>query len=431
MIWIYRLLFPFVLVALSPYYVMRMRRRGGYAGGFLHRFGHPPRLPPRKPGVRRIWLQAVSVGEMLAVEPILQGLKADGAEVMLTTTTSTGYRLAKDRYRGLVSAIGYFPIDWVPFSARAWSAIDPDMAIVTEGERWPEHLFQARKRSVPVLCINARISVRSFGRLRRVPAAAGFVLRGMTRLLAASALDAGRFRELGFPPERIEVTGNIKLDVSIPLLDEAARTGLRRELGLPGGRLVLLGSSTWPGEEEALVDALRSARGKGTPCSLLLVPRHAERRDEVERLVSGSGFSYHLRSKGPAPGEVDIAVGDTTGELRRMTQLADLVFVGKSLPPHTEGQTPVEAATLGKPVIFGPGMANFRAIELDLLNRGAARRVADTLGLVAAAEALLADEAARKSMAEAAASWCSDNGGGAARTLEAIRREFALRNKAG
>jgi 3-deoxy-D-manno-octulosonic-acid transferase len=253
----------------------------------------------------------------------------------------------------------------------------------------------------------------------------------MTRLLAASALDAGRFRELGFPPERIEVTGNIKLDVSIPLLDEAARTGLRRELGLPGGRLVLLGSSTWPGEEEALVDALRSARGKGTPCSLLLVPRHAERRDEVERLVSGSGFSYHLRSKGPAPGEVDIAVGDTTGELRRMTQLADLVFVGKSLPPHTEGQTPVEAATLGKPVIFGPGMANFRAIELDLLNRGAARRVADTLGLVAAAEALLADEAARKSMAEAAASWCSDNGGGAARTLEAIRREFALRNKAG
>jgi 3-deoxy-D-manno-octulosonic-acid transferase len=260
MIWIYRLLFPFVLVALSPYYVMRMRRRGGYAGGFLHRFGHPPRLPPRKPGVRRIWLQAVSVGEMLAVEPILQGLKADGAEVMLTTTTSTGYRLAKDRYRGLVCAIGYFPIDWVPFSARAWSAIDPDMAIVTEGERWPEHLFQARRRSVPVLCINARISVRSFGRLRRVPAAAGFVLRGMTRLLAASALDAGRFRELGFPPERIEVTGNIKLDVSIPLLDEAARTGLRRELGLPGGRLVLLGSSTWPGEEEALVDALRSAR---------------------------------------------------------------------------------------------------------------------------------------------------------------------------
>ena len=95
---------------------------------------------------------------MLAVEPILQGLKADGAEVMLTTTTSTGYRLAKDRYRGLVCAIGYFPIDWVPFSARAWSAIDPDMAIVTEGERWPEHLFQARRRSVPVLCINARIS---------------------------------------------------------------------------------------------------------------------------------------------------------------------------------------------------------------------------------------------------------------------------------
>ena len=139
MIWVYRLLFPFALLASSPYYLVRMRRRGGYAGGFLHRLGMLPALPARRAGVRRVWLQAVSVGEMLAVEPILRALNEDGTEVVLTTTTSTGYRLAVDRYSDLVCAVAYFPIDWLPFSSRAWKAIDPDLAVVTEGERWPEH----------------------------------------------------------------------------------------------------------------------------------------------------------------------------------------------------------------------------------------------------------------------------------------------------
>jgi 3-deoxy-D-manno-octulosonic-acid transferase len=421
MIWIYRLLFPFALLVLSPYYLMRMRRRGGYGSGFRHRFGLFPALPARRPGVRRVWLQAVSVGEMLAVEPILRALKADGTEIVLTTTTSTGYRLAMDRNLALVCGVAYFPIDWMPFSSRAWDAVSPDLALLTEGERWPEHMRQAARRGVPVLCINARLSDRSFGRLRAFPAAARFVLGGITRLLAASAQDAERFRELGFPPERITVTGNIKLDVDIPRMGDAARADLRRELGLPAGRLVLLGSSTWPGEERALVDALVLARARGVACSLLIVPRHAERRGEIEKLLGSTGLSYHLRSRGPAPSGVDVAVGDTTGELRAMTQLADLVFVGKSLAPHTEGQTPVEAATLGKPLLFGPGMANFRAIERDLLARGAARTVASPADLSAEVGDLLLDRGAREAFSEAAAGWRRDNGGGVERTLAVIR----------
>jgi 3-deoxy-D-manno-octulosonic-acid transferase len=424
MIWIYRLLFPFVLLALSPYYLLRMRRRGGYGSGFSHRFGHLPALPPRRPGVRRVWLQAVSVGEVNAVEPILRALRADGTEVVLTTTTSTGYRLATERLSGLAAAVAYFPIDWLPFSSRAWDAVAPDLAILTEGERWPEHMRQAAKRGVPVLCINARISDRSFGRLRRFPAVAGFVLRGMTRLLAGSEQDAARFRELGFPAERISVTGNIKLDAEIPTLGDEGRARLRRELGLPEGGLVLLGSSTWPGEEAALVGALTAARARGAPSSLLLVPRHAERRDEVVATLGATGLSYHLRSRGPAPGTVDIAVGDTTGELTAMTQLADVVYVGKSLPPRTEGQTPVEAAVLGKPVLFGPGMANFRLIAADLVARGAARVVDSPGDLAEKAAELLSDRAGRGAMSAAAAAWRRDTGGGVLRTLAAIRAEL-------
>ena len=135
--------------------------------------------------------------------------------------------------------------------------------------------------------------------------------------------------------------------------------------------------------------------------------------------MKATGLSYHLRSLGPAPREVDVAVGDTTGELRAMTQLADLVFVGKSLVPHTEGQTPVEAATLGKPILMGPGMANFRAVERDLLERGAARTVKSAADLVAQAATLLGDKAARDAIA-----WRRENGGGVERTLAAIRSEL-------
>ena len=118
-----------------------------------------------------------------------------------------------------------------------------------------------------------------------------------------------------------------------------------RELGLPESGLVLLGASTWAGEEVALITALKSAREKGLAVTLLLVPRHAERREELRLLLEKSGLEHHFRTQGEASKVVDVVVGDTTGELRRLTQLADVVFTGKSLAPHDGGQTPVEAAT--------------------------------------------------------------------------------------
>jgi 3-deoxy-D-manno-octulosonic-acid transferase len=422
MLWLYRIFFVPVLLVLAPIYLRRMWRRGGYGAGFGQRLGGHVRRP--RTGGQRVWLQAVSVGEMLAIGPLLEALHADGVEVWLTTTTSTGFRLANERYRALVVTIGYFPIDWWPFSVRAWRRIRPDLVILTEGERWPEHLAQAAKRRVPVLSVNARLSDRSYRRMRRFPGASRAMLRGVSRLLACSAQDAARFRELGVSSERIVVTGNIKLDVDIPRLDEAAKACWRRDLGLAEG-LVLLGSSTWPGEELALLEALKAARARGVACSLLLVPRHAERRNEIDALLAPGGLRYHLRSRGNAPAAVDVAIADTTGELRQLTQLADLVFVGKSLPPHTEGQTPVEAAALEKPILFGPGMGNFRAIARDLLARGAAWQVADRDALVRRSTELLEDGPRRADLAAAAARWHRDNTGAVARTLAIVREELA------
>lgn len=427
MLWFYRLFFVPTLLLLLPFYLRRMWRRGGYGENFGQRFGAHPLLPAKRPGVRRVWLQAVSVGEMLAVAPLLEALQREGVEVYLTTTTSTGYRLACERYRALTIGVAYFPVDWWPFSVRAWRAIEPDLAILTEGERWPEHMRQAVRRGVPVLAINARISDRSFRRMKRFAPAAHLMVDDLARLLPCSDHDAARFRELGVPAEKISVTGNIKLDVSIPRLTIEEGIQLRRELGLGEG-LVLLGSSTWPGEEEALLGALQQARECGLNCRLLLVPRHAERRADLERILESTPHRFHFRSQGAAEGLVDVAVGDTTGELRKFTQLADLVFVGKSLPPHTEGQTPVEAATLERAMLFGPGMGNFRELAADLRSRGAALQVRDAAALQTTVVELLRDADRRRTLASSAGQWRRENSGAVARTLAVIRELLSGRN---
>lgn len=424
MLWLYRILFLPVLVVLAPRYLLRMRKRGGYRLNFGHRFGAHPKIRRQKPGARRVWLQAVSVGEMLAIGPLLEKLRLDDIEVYLTTTTSTGYRVASDRYRGLTIGMGYFPVDWWLFSARAWRRIAPDLALIAEGERWPEHLQQAAKRGVPVLCINARISDDTYRSLRRFRPVAGLMFDGLTRVLPCSSQDEARFRELGVPAAKITTTGNIKLDLAISRMAPPEIDQLRRELGFGPG-LVLLGSSTWPGEEEALLDALRAVHDVGLRCSLLLVPRHAERRIEIERVLERGGLRYHFRSHGPAPKEVDVTVADTTGELRRLMQLADLVFVGKSLAPHTQGQTPVEAAALEKPILFGPGMSNFQRIAEELLSRGAARQVTGRKDLAVQVAKLFHDPAQRAALAKAAATWHRENAGAIDRTWRIIRAELA------
>ena len=427
MIWLYRFLFPPAMLLAAPYYLLRMRRRGGYQDNFAQRFGAIPVLPAKRAGVRRVWLQAVSVGEMLAIAPLLEALSADPAvEVYLTTTTSTGYALARERYAALTVAIAYFPLDWWLFSRRAWQRITPDLVILTEGERWPEHIRQAETRGIPVLAVNARLSDRSFRRMHKLRALTTPLFRGITQVLACSEHDAERFRAIGLAPGGITVTGNIKLDVTIPLLGEGEKTALRRELGF-GDEPVLLGSSTWLGEEAALLEVFKALRAEGRVVRLLIVPRHAERRAEIEALLQASGLSYHFRSRGPAPHgvPVEVAVGDTTGELRKFTQLAELVFVGKSLPPHHEGQTPVEAAALGKPVLFGPELSNFRVIARDMRAAGAARSVASADELRASVLALWSDAPARAAMAQAAQVWRVANQGAVGRTLAEIRTTLA------
>lgn len=419
---LYRVIFVPALLALLPRFARQMFRRGGYRESFRTRLGAVAPLPPKSSGRRRIWLHAASVGELLAVGPIIEALHREGrAEWYLSVNTSTAYALAKERFAGQCVGIGYMPLDFWPLSARAWRRVAPDLVVLVEGERWPEHLHQAKRRDVPVVCINARMSERSFRRMLRARALVMSLMGGIDHVLAGSEDDAARFRALGFAEARVRVTGNLKLDLSLPVLAASDRAQLRNELGLGAG-LIVLGASTWPGEEAALCELLRRARGAQIDCSLLLVPRHVERRAEIAGLLAGAGLTFHFRSKGTAAGAVEVAVADTTGELRKLTQLADVVFVGRSLPPHVGGQTPVEAAAWEKPVLFGPDMTNFREIAAGLVARGAAQVVHDRDELSRVALELLQSEGARRAMAAAARAWHAANRGAVARTLDFLRR---------
>ncbi len=423
MIWIYRLLFLPLFLVSCPYYFGRMIKRGGYAKDFTHRFGCVPVLPPRREGVIRVWIQAVSVGETEAVAPLLRELKARGnVEVILTTTTSTAYKIIREKYADLVVAYACFPMDFLPFSAKAWRRFDPSVAVLMEGELWPEHLTQAKKRGVPVFVVNARLSDKSFRRYRAAGALARWVLGHIRFICAGTQNDFDRFRALGVPADKISFTGNMKFDVaSGEKFSDADAAELKKELGFPADAPVLLGSSTWQGEEAMLLETFSEARKRFPELRLLICPRHAERRAEIAELLEKTSWKWFLRSRTKpedVPADADVCVADTTGELRKLTHLAQLAFVGKSLPPNNGGQTPIECAALGVPLVYGPAMTNFKDVCRSLEDCGASVKVRDAESAQAKLLALLGDASAREKMSASARSWHRGNQGATARVVK-------------
>lgn len=421
MIWLYRALFLPALLLSAPYYGLRMLRRGGYGLDFSHRFGRQKNLPPPAAGKKRIWIQAVSVGEVEALYPLIDLLNARGdIETVVTTTTSTGYAVLRKKYAGKIFYAGIFPFDFFPFSKSAWDRIKPDAVAMMEGELWPEHLHRAAERKVPALLINARMSDRSFRRYSRFPWIARRLLDKLSLVAASGELDMGRFLSLGANPRKTFCAGNLKFD-SKPAeeLGERERAELRGQLGFEKDSFVLLGSSTWPGEEEMLLRAAAKLRAGGIDCRLLLVPRHAERRAQIIDLIKN--LPHCVRSVSPQASKGTLAyLADTTGELRTLTQVADLAFIGKSLPPNDGGQTPIDCAALGVPMVYGPNMTNFRRICATLEESAAAVKVPNADEAIAEIARLAKNPDLRATLADSAKRWRSSNVGAAKRDFDAV-----------
>ncbi len=415
-----------------------MVRRGGYGEGFLQRFGVYPLFPKKVANKKRIWLQAVSVGELQAIQPIVDELvRANLVELVITTTTSTGYQIAKKNFQNKALWVGYFPLDFWFFSRKAWQYMQPDIVIVMEGELWAEHLQQAQNRKIPALLLNARMSDRSFNRYKKVKWVTKWIFKKFAAIGVSNEQDLKRFFDLNAPQQLIQLTGNLKLDVEVkPLLTYEQKAELREEMGFlrkseavsmlfsqQQPSLVLLGASTWVGEEKLLIEVLNEALALSIDCYLLLIPRHAERRTEITNFLEKQKLPFHLRSQGKKVKHPNrIYVADTTGEMVLLSQVADVAFIGKSLPPHEGGQTPIEAACLGIPMVMGPNMSNFRLAVKGLVQEEAVLQCENAETVKKALLKLLQDSSLRQNMAIRLNTWHQSNRGAKDKTLDIIKK---------
>jgi 3-deoxy-D-manno-octulosonic-acid transferase len=367
-------LYSVLLYLVLPGLLLRLLWRGTRAPAYRERWRERLGFYDQPLAPVTIWVHAVSVGEVQAAQPMIRHLlrRDPHARILVTTTTPTGACRLRELFGERVAHL-YSPFD-LPFVVRRFlRQLAPRLAIVMETEIWPNLLAECERRQLPVLLVNARLSLRSARGYRRVQPLAGAAMRRLALIAAQTRADAERFVELGVEPARVAVTGSIKFDLQLPasLMDQAEV--MRRTWGC--NRPVWVAASTHEGEEELLLRA-HSRLLECLPGALLvLVPRHPDRFDRVASLVQRRGFRLVRRASGQACRADDsVYLGDTMGELVSFLAGADAAFVGGSLVP-TGGHNLLEAAAVGVPVIVGPHVFNFTEVTRLLLEHQAAVQV--------------------------------------------------------
>ncbi len=404
----YSLALLLVLTVGAPWWLFRMATSGKYREGLRERLGFVPRR--LRLGERIIWLHAVSVGEVLAASRLIEELEArSGCTVMISTTTRTGQRLARERFGA--ERVFYFPLDFA-FAVRAYlRALQPSMVVLVETEFWPRMLTECRRAEVPVAVVNARISDRSWPRYRRLRFLWRRLLNGFAVVLAQSELDADRLKALG--AENARVSGNLKYDIRVA--QPATATELLRA-HLPAEAKVVVCGSTLAGEEELLLNSL--PRDVVT----VLAPRHPERFEAVAAMLAGRGARFVRRSewiavpKPLAPGTIFLL--DSIGELASVYSLASIAVVGGGFFV-AGGHNPLEPAQFSVPVVMGPHYENFRGI-VDKLRESDGVVIAEPSNLGGALRNLLANEDAAKAMGTRARTVFEREAGATARAVDAL-----------
>lgn len=384
-------------LAYAPVALYQALVHGRNRTGWGERFGGVPDLPP---GRCRIWVHGVSLGEVNATPRLIAALRErlPEAEIVFSSTTDTGHARAVQLYGR--ERVFRFPLDFSPVVARALRRIKPSLIVLMELEVWYNLTRMARARGVPVAVVNGRLTEHSARRLRWLGAAGRAMFGDLAWVGAQDATIAARFRALGVPAERVQVTGSLKWDTA-EVTDRVAGTeALAAALGLDRRRPVWVCGSTGAVEEEQAVLAAHrrvlETWHAGEPPLLVVVPRKPERFDETARLIEQAGFTCVRRTQrrdgdngGPLPRDA-VILGDTMGELRKFYSLADAAFIGRSLVAMG-GSDPMEAAALGRPILAGPHMENF-AEPVEALNAaGAVCRVRVTEELAAAVREWLED----------------------------------------
>ena len=420
---IYNLLWPLGLLLFLPGYLVKMIRRGGYREKFGQRLGwYDVGLRSRLRKRRSTWLHAVSVGEVavaLKLAARLRTLEPD-QPCVLTTTTTTGFAFANKNAPDWIDVM-YTPLDFWPIMRRALRVIRPSKVVLVEAEVWPNLVAEAHARQIPIALVNARLSPRSERRFRQFHFVVAPIFARLDLVCVQDADDIERWAALGVDRARIRHVGSIKYDPENGDVDPSVAEGFLGALKIDRNRLIILGGSTHPGEEEILGKIFCNLRQEFPELFLIIAPRHAERAREVRAKLEQLGLAVALRSEiSLAQGPLhDGVVLDSTGELRDWYTAATIVFMGKSLTARG-GQNPVEPILAGKPILFGPHMENFSTLARALVMSEGAIEVSGAESLEARMIALLRDSGARTRLVANAQRVLATHGGATTRTAKLV-----------
>jgi len=419
-------LHTFAAPFLAAYYAPRIVLGGKYRRSLSGKLGRlPTGFQPETLTRPRIWFHAVSVGEVVALGPLVKAVKElePDASIVVSTGTETGQDKAHDSIPQ-ADGLFYLPLDFPAFVNRVVQRIQPDLFVLMETELWPNLIYALKEEhGAAVALANGRISDRSFPRYRRLRSFFSSTLERIDLFLMASEIDRERIAAMGAREEKIRVTGNTKFDAALGRIPVEQEADVREMLEIERFDMVFVAGSTHPGEHEIVLDAYQRLKKKYPALILVLVPRHLERTPSILSAMKDRGMDPpFLRSSadlGDRRNGRSVVIVDRMGELFKVFSVASVVFIGGSLVPNG-GQNILEPAAWGKVVLFGPSMEDFREAREILLRTGAGREVSDIDDLVRRIEGALSDPEGTRAAGERGRAEILRYAGGAAANAELL-----------
>ena len=374
---------------------------------------------------KRVWIHALSVGEVLSSVPLVNRLKecSISGDIVFSASTKTGFDIANQYLTDSVHSIFYFPYDLTFSIKHILQIVDPTVMVIVETDIWPNFLFEMKKHQVPVILVNARLSKKSFFGYKRFRFFTKQVFLNFFHICTQSLKDAERFQELGVPFDRITISGNVKFDVIHQIQSLEETESLRQSMHIQNSRKVFVAGSTHPGEESILLDAFTKIKQHDDDLLLIVAPRNPERAGSVFRIFDSAGYSVcPMRElKKISPGKkLDVIIIDTIGILKKLYAISDVAFVGGSLV-NCGGHNPLEPAAFSKPIIFGHDMSDFADISRKLLDAGGAVRVKNTKDLYNALVSLMGNDKKAMEMGRNALGVLTANKGAVEKTIQVIK----------
>jgi len=372
---LYNLLLLLGLVVILPYFLVTILFKGKYRKSIGQKFGFVPRdIYEQMQGQPRIWIHAVSVGEVTAAAPVISSLREHfpGACIVLSTGTETGQEMAR-KICTTATTFFYYPLD-IPFVVRkVIKAVHPDIFILVETELWPHFIRICKAHGAIIIMVNGRISPRSFKRYRLTRFFWKGIVNAIDEIGVISRIDAERLQAMGAKPEKIHVLGNAKYDSLAAKALPGFREEIASRLNMRKDERIFVAGSTHEGEDRIVFDVYRKLLDRYPDFKLIIIPRHPERGEDVLAMAKESGFADCIAmsdiNKGRKRGDERVVVIDVIGELFKVYSLATVVFCGGSLVPRG-GQNILEPAAWGKMVFYGPSMEDFREEKVLLEAEG-------------------------------------------------------------